>query len=66
MGGIEFRDRINNKGKFHGILLIFRAFNTQSISFIAMQENQNPKDKWWREAPPLIFWVLFINSNGGN
>ncbi|OYQ64089.1 hypothetical protein B9G53_13580 [Pseudanabaena sp. SR411] len=45
MGGIEFRDRINNKGKFHGILLIFRAFNTQSISFIAMQENQNPKDE---------------------
>jgi len=35
--------------------LIFRAFNTQSISFIAMQENQTPKDKWWREAPPLIF-----------
>jgi hypothetical protein len=29
---------------------------------IAMQEiartNQNPKDEWRREAPPLIFWVL--------
>jgi len=30
-------------------------------SYTATQEialtNQNPKDEWWREAPPLVFWV---------
>ncbi|MFO0542438.1 MAG: hypothetical protein ACK5Z3_01300 [Pseudanabaena sp.] len=34
---------------------------------IAMQEiartNQNPKDEWRREAPPLIFWVLCPKQN---
>jgi hypothetical protein len=23
----------------------------------SLDKNQNPKDEWRREAPPLIFWV---------
>jgi len=25
--------------------------------------NHNPKDEWRREAPPLIFWVLYPKQN---
>jgi len=32
-----------------------------SLPFIAKKElartNQNPEKEWWREAPPLFFWI---------
>ncbi|WP_323216822.1 hypothetical protein [Pseudanabaena sp. CCNP1317] len=40
----------------------YHISSSSDSSPIAMQEiartNQNPKDEWRREAPPLIFWVL--------
>ncbi|OYQ65300.1 hypothetical protein B9G53_07795 [Pseudanabaena sp. SR411] len=45
---------------------MFLLINAISLTYIATQEitrtNQNPRDEWRREAPPLISWVAMAMS----
>ncbi|MCA6501480.1 MAG: hypothetical protein IM580_02385 [Pseudanabaena sp. M090S1SP2A07QC] len=37
---------------------IFWVLNCPIYPLRCYRTNQNPKQKWRREAPPLLFWVL--------
>ncbi|MCA6506472.1 MAG: hypothetical protein IM597_18285 [Pseudanabaena sp. M176S2SP2A07QC] len=37
---------------------IFWVLNCPIYLLRCYRTNQNPKQKWRREAPPLLFWVL--------